>query len=122
MTDSAPSSETDAVVDSHQSVAHVVDVRVLLAVFVVLMVLTVITVTVSYFDFGALNLFVAMSVATVKAALVSLYFMHLRYDNVFNAFVLLVAIVFLGLFLSITMLDSVEYQPEVRAWQERAAQ
>ena len=111
--------EADSAADSNRPLAHVVDVRVLLGVFAVLTVLTAITVTVSYFDFGALNLFVAMSVATIKASLVALYFMHLRYDNVFYVFILLVAVAFLGLFLSITMFDSVEYHPEVEAWQER---
>ena len=96
-----------------------VDVRVLVAVFAGLIVLTVVTVGVSYFDFGAMNLLVAMGVATVKAAMVALWFMHLRYDSPYYAFLFLVAVVFLGLFLSITMLDSVEYQPEVEAWQQR---
>ena len=120
MNNPTPSPQANSAAGSDPPLAHVVDIRVLLVVFAVLMVLTAITVSVSYFDFGALNLFVAMSVATVKAALVALYFMHLRYDNVFYAFVLLVAVVFLGLFLSITMLDSVEYHPEVEAWRETA--
>ena len=114
-----PSLEADSAAGSNRTLAHVVDVRVLLCVFAVLATLTAITVTVSYFDFGVLNLFVAMSVATIKAALVVLYFMHLRYDNVFYAFIFLVAVAFLGLFLSITMFDSVEYHPQVQAWQER---
>ena len=115
-----PSPQPASAAGSNLPLAHVVDIRVMLAVFAALTVLTAITVTVSYFDFGALNLFVAMSVATIKAALVALYFMHLRYDNAFYAFILLVAVAFLGLFLSITMFDSVEYHPEVQAWQERA--
>ena len=49
------------------SLAHVVDVRVLLAVFAALIVLTTITVAVSYFDFGPFNLMVALGVATIKA-------------------------------------------------------
>ncbi|MBN2295841.1 MAG: cytochrome C oxidase subunit IV family protein [Pirellulales bacterium] len=118
MNNSSPSPQS-ASSGSDAALAHVVDIRVLLGVFAVLMVLTTITVSVSYFDFGALNLFVAISVATMKAALVALYFMHLRYDNLFYAFVLLVGVAFLGLFLSITMLDSVEYHPGVEAWQER---
>ena len=102
MSDQAMSSqETPA----ETSLAHVVPVRVLLAVFAVLMVLTGLTIAVSLVDFGHLNLWVAIGVATIKASLVALYFMHLRYDAPFNALVFVVAIVFLGLFLSITMLD-----------------
>jgi cytochrome c oxidase subunit IV len=99
--------------------AHVVDVRVLLAVFAALVALTAITVAVSYFNFGPLNLMVALGVATIKAALVAIWFMHLRYDGGLNAFIFLVGVVFLGLFLAITMLDSVQYQPNVRSWEQR---
>lgn len=104
---------------SEGSLAHVVDVRVLLAVFAALIVLTAITVAVSYFNFGAFNLIVAMGVATIKAALVALWFMHLRYESGLNAFIFLVGVAFLGLFLIIAMLDSVEYQPNVQAWEQR---
>jgi cytochrome c oxidase subunit IV len=101
------------------SLAHVVDVRVLLAVFAALVALTAITVAVSYFDFGPFNLIVALGVATVKAALVALWFMHLRYNNALNAFIFLVGVAFLGLFLAIAMLDSVQYHPDVQRWEQR---
>ncbi|PKA02472.1 cytochrome C oxidase subunit IV family protein, partial [Leptospira ellisii] len=35
-------------------------------------------------DFGAMNVIIAMAVATVKASLVLGYFMHLKYDTVLN--------------------------------------
>ena len=87
---------------------------VLLAVFAALIVLTTITVAVSYFDFGPFNLIVAIGVATIKAALVALWFMHLRYDSGLNALIFLVGVAFLGLFMAIAMLDSVQYQPNVQ--------
>lgn len=105
--------------DTETALAHVADARTLLAVFVALMVLTVITVAVSYFNLGAFNLVVALGVATIKAALVALWFMHLRYDSGLNAFVFLVGVVFLGLFLIIAMLDSIEYNPNVQTWEQR---
>ena len=103
---------------AEDALGHVVELRVLLGVFAALMVLTAITVAVSYFDFGALNLLVAMGVATVKATLVALYFMHLRYDSLLNAIFFVIGIAFLGLFLMITMLDTIEYQPGRQQWQE----
>ena len=112
----SPPSSHDA---SETSLAHMVEVRVLLVVFGVLIVLTAITVAVSYFDFGALNLTVALGVATLKAAMVALWFMHLRYDGGLNAFVFLVGVAFLGLFLAITMLDSFQYHPNVQSWEQR---
>ena len=100
--------------------AHVVPLRVLLAVFAALMVLTAITVAASYFDLGALNLLVALGVATVKATLVVLYFMHLRYDSAFNSVVFAIGVAFLALFLVITMLDTIEYHADVQTWQENS--
>jgi cytochrome c oxidase subunit IV len=93
--------------------AHVVDVGVLMAVFAALLVLTIVTVGVSYFDFGPMNLVVALGIAAIKASLVALWFMHLRYDGGIHAFIFLMGIAFLGLFLVITMLDAVTYRPQL---------
>ena len=64
-------------------------------------------------DLGSLNLWIALGIATVKGALVVLYFMHLRYDSPFNSVIFLTAIAFLFLFLGITIMDTIEYQPAV---------
>ena len=58
-----------------------VPLRVLLTVFVVLLLLTFMTVAATWFDFGGWALVIALGIATVKASLVALYFMHLRYDQ-----------------------------------------
>ena len=50
-------------------------------ILVSLLILTFITVWVSYYNFGIFNIVVAMAVASVKATLVALFFMHLKYDN-----------------------------------------
>ena len=59
---------------------HVVPVKVYVAVFLALVVLTVVTVVAATYDFGPLNVIVALGIAITKATLVVLYFMHLRYD------------------------------------------
>jgi cytochrome c oxidase subunit 4 len=59
-----------------------------------------------------------MGVATIKASLVALYFMHLRYDSVLNAIIFLIGVAFLGLFLVITMLDTMQYHGDVQQWQD----
>jgi cytochrome c oxidase subunit 4 len=79
--------------------AHISSVKFLVGIFATLIFLTFITVYVSYFDFGSANTFVAVFVATVKATLVSLFFMHLRYDKPFNGVIFVMAFVFLGLLL-----------------------
>ena len=93
------------------SFVHIVSPQILLGVWGILMVLTVVTVAVTWVDLGELNLVVALSIAAFKATLVALYFMHLRWDRPFNGVVFLIAIVTAFLFITIALLDTKEYQP-----------
>jgi cytochrome c oxidase subunit 4 len=106
--------------EAHHPMAHVMSMPMLLGVYAALIVLTVITVLAAtpQFDFGGWNLWIAMIIATAKAGLVALYFMHLRYDNPFNGIVFVTALLFLGIFLSITLVDVIGYQPEIQSFQE----
>jgi len=66
---------------------HVVSVQVYLLIFAALLVGTALTVWISYFDLDVqilgkivpLNTVVALSIAALKATLVILYFMHVKY-------------------------------------------
>jgi cytochrome c oxidase subunit 4 len=91
---------------------HVVPPRVLLTVFAGLLVLTVLTVAATYVNLGAANIWLALGIALAKAALVALYFMHLRYDSPFNAVVLLCALLFVALFVGAAVIDSHQYRVE----------
>ena len=71
---------------------HVVPLRLLVGVLVALLFLTVVTVAVTYVDLGPVNLVVALLIALVKASLVLLVFMHLRWDRPFNAVVLITSL------------------------------
>lgn len=51
------------------------------AVYIALVVLTGLTTTVAYFDLGLANPIVALSIAILKATLVALFFMHLKYGS-----------------------------------------
>ncbi len=84
---------------------HIVPFKVNMAVGITLLILTAVTVWVAQFDFGAMNMIVAMTVATVKAGLVVAYFMHLRYDNRFFFTMLLVCLIALTVFIVFTMID-----------------
>jgi cytochrome c oxidase subunit 4 len=55
--------------------------RIYIIVWALLLVLTGATLGVSYMHLGILNATVALVIASAKAALVALYFMHLRYEN-----------------------------------------
>jgi cytochrome c oxidase subunit IV len=84
---------------------HVVPYTVYLAVFGALMVLTVLTVVVAFFDLGNLNVTVALTVAVMKASLVVLFFMHAKYQSQIIKLVVLASIVWLGFLFLITLSD-----------------
>lgn len=85
---------------------HILPLSVYLGVGTALLVLTVITVWVAQYDFGSVNLIVAMIIAAFKASLVALFFMHLKYDNKLYLLAFLSAIFFLSVFIIITMFDT----------------
>ena len=61
--------------------AHqVIPQKIYVLVFVTLICLTLITVDVAFYNFGFLNIYIAMTIATCKALVVVLYFMHVRYS------------------------------------------
>jgi cytochrome c oxidase subunit 4 len=91
--------------DAHEDHNHISPVPVYVAVFVALLVLTVVTYGVSFADLGSASLPVAMAVATVKASLVVGYFMHLKYEDRFYAFLLACSMLFIGIFFTVVLLD-----------------
>lgn len=90
--------------------AHPVPLGVLIATFGALLLLTVITVVATWVDLGSFNIWLALLIAVVKGSLVALYFMHLRWDNPFNAIVLIAALFFVAIFIGIAVLDTKEYR------------
>lgn len=72
-----------------------------------LLMLTAFTVFVARHPFAnnAINVIIALVVATVKASLVGLFFMHLRYDKRINSVALVSGFVFLGLLLFACLTD-----------------
>jgi cytochrome c oxidase subunit 4 len=97
----------------HAAAGHAVPFKVLAGVWLTLLVFTVITVAVAGVDIGSFNLGVAMMIATVKASLVVLYFMHMRYDRPMNAIVFVTALLFVAIFVSIALLDTHAYAPDL---------
>ena len=104
--------------DEHE-IAHVMPLSILFGVFAALMVLTFVTVAATWINLGWFNLPIAMAIATVKATLVALYFMHLRYDAPFNGIAFLAALFFVAVFILIVLLDSMQYQPSVELYQDQ---
>ncbi len=75
------------------------------ATLVVLLILTAITVGASYINFGSGNVVIALAIATVKATIVGLIFMHLLHDKPVNAVIAIAGFIFLGIFLMFDFID-----------------
>jgi caa(3)-type oxidase subunit IV len=101
MSDRAPSSHEAH--DAHED--HVLPVALYVKVYGALLVLTFITVQVSFWALGTFSLPVAMAVAIVKAGLVVGFFMHLRYDTRFHSLVFFGTLLFLAIFAAFTLFD-----------------
>jgi len=103
---SYPTDSSSPPASAHSGLGHVVPLWLLAAVFGGLLVLTCLTVAVAQVDLGNLNLYLAMAIATLKAALVVLFFMHLFWDRPFNAMIFVGCLLFVSLFIGITLTDS----------------
>jgi cytochrome c oxidase subunit 4 len=93
---------------------HAVPRRVLLGVYGLLILFTGVTVAASMIDLGQANIWVALAIALIKGGLVTMYFMHLRWDSPFNGMILIAALFFVSLFIGLALLDSNSYQPQLK--------
>ena len=84
---------------------HITPLPVYLAIFATLMVLTGVTVAVAYVNLGQFNKVIALGIASFKATLVVLYFMHVKYASRMTKMVVVTGLFFLGILLSETMVD-----------------
>ena len=85
---------------------HIVSLKVYFTIFIALMVGTALTVWAGLQDFpGPLNVIVALTIAVVKATLVVLYFMHVRYSSRLIWVVFASALFWLGILFALTFGD-----------------
>lgn len=113
-----PVADVHSVESTHEAGhPHVMPMSVLVATFSALIILTIVTVSASKLEIGAAEIWVAMGIATVKAVLVALYFMHLRYDKPLNGLLILFSLVFAAIFVGLALVDSQAYQPEINAYE-----
>jgi cytochrome c oxidase subunit IV len=106
----------DAKKDDHgdHGMPHSLPVPLLVGVWGALMVGTVLTVWCAQQGLGSqLSFMVAMVIATVKAALVMAFFMHLYWDKKLNALAFLGAFLFVMLFIGMALTDKSEYKPDI---------
>jgi len=85
---------------------HIMSSKFYYTIWIALLCLTVITAAVSFIDLGPLNTVVALVIATVKALLVVLFFMHVKYTSEkLTKIVIVSAIFWLFLLLALSMAD-----------------
>ena len=85
---------------------HIVYPRVYVGIFFILLVGTILTVLAAFQDFpGPLNAVVALTIATIKATFVVLYFMHVRYSGRLIWLVIGSALLWLAIMFAITFSD-----------------
>ncbi|HEX3085317.1 MAG TPA: cytochrome C oxidase subunit IV family protein [Pyrinomonadaceae bacterium] len=85
---------------------HIVQPRVYIAIFLSLMVGTALTVLAAFYDFpGPLNAVVALTIAVIKATLVVLFFMHVRYSGRLIWLVIVAGLLWLAIMFAITFSD-----------------
>ena len=90
--------------------SHPMPIWMLLTVFAALLALTVLTVYQSTFNLGNIEVWLSLSIATIKAGLVIAFFMHLLWDKPLNAIIILSSLIFVSLFLGFTMMDAQGYR------------
>jgi cytochrome c oxidase subunit 4 len=86
--------------------AHIVPYKTFAIVWVALLILTGITIAVAQYNLGALNIWVALGIATLKAGLVVAVFMHMKYENRLFKLALFAALGILAIFIGLTFVDT----------------
>ncbi|RAP32002.1 cytochrome oxidase subunit IV [Candidatus Marinamargulisbacteria bacterium SCGC AG-414-C22] len=99
--------------NNHDHEEHfIVPVKYYVGTFIALLILTILTVAVALVDLGSFNIVVALGIAFLKATLVIMFFMGLKWDEPFNRVIMIGSVAFFSLFIVILLLD-VGYRSDV---------
>jgi cytochrome c oxidase subunit IV len=84
---------------------HVVSPKIYVMILLALLLGTYLTVQAALRDFGPWNIVIALAIATTKATLVVLFFMHARYSPRRTHLVIICALFWLAIMLTLTLAD-----------------
>jgi cytochrome c oxidase subunit IV len=84
---------------------HVIRKKIYYTIFGILMLCTYLTVQIAFFDLGELNTIAALGIAVLKATLVVLFFMHVKYSTRLTWAVVAGSVFWFGILLTLTMSD-----------------
>ena len=85
--------------------SHILPTRVYYTIFAILLFCTYLTVQIAFLDLGAMNTVAALAIATFKATIVVLFFMHVKYSTRLTWAVVLGSVFWLGILLTLTLTD-----------------
>ena len=91
--------------------SHILPKRVYYTIFAILLFCTYLTVQFAFLDLGAMNTVAALAIATFKATIVVLFFMHVKYSTRLTWAVVVGSVFWLGILLTLTLTDYL-----TRAW------
>ena len=74
-------------------------------IWIILLFLTGVTIAASRMHFGKLNIWISLGIATTKASLVVLYFMHLKDEDTVFKYMFLSACAIMAIFIGLTLFD-----------------
>jgi len=92
-------------VSEQEHTEHIVKPGTYLVIITTLLILTVITVTAAFVNLGKFNIVVALAIATIKATLVVLFFMHAKFSPKRTQLVIIAGIFWLAILLFMTLSD-----------------
>jgi cytochrome c oxidase subunit IV len=84
---------------------HIASPKMYVGIFLALMICTALTVWAAYINLGPWNIVVALAIASLKASLVVLFFMHAKYSPGRTQLVIFCAVFWLGIMLALTLSD-----------------
>jgi cytochrome c oxidase subunit 4 len=84
---------------------HIVSPKIYVMIFLSLMAGTGLTVWAAFQNFGPFNIVIALAIASFKATLVVLYFMHARYSPRRTHLVIVSSVFWLAIMLALTLSD-----------------
>ena len=91
---------------------HIASPKMYVGIFLALMICTGATVWAAYINLGQMNIVIALAIATLKATLVVLFFMHAKYSPGRTHLVIICAVFWLGIMLALTLSDYETRQKE----------
>jgi cytochrome c oxidase subunit 4 len=89
----------------HTASHHIVSLRTYTLIFAALLLLLVLTIAVYYFNLGIWSIVIGIAIAVVKALLIILFFMHVRYSSRLTKLFVAAAFIWLAILMVGTMHD-----------------